>query len=169
MVHSMISQCQLMLPSPIDDQYLSQSPNAAGSQPEGMPSFVDCYIQAVQLQEILGQVLTSFYYGNPHGRQDQGMSDSGSNSAKGSVKNNGAGSTDLQRMLNVDKLLVAWHNKLPAHLKIETYETNPDLGLVDSERQAVFHRQSTVLELRYESYSDLQEVSLPETDSFILD
>lgn len=149
MVHSMFSQSQLMLPSPIDDQYLTQSPDAVGSQPEGVPSLVDCYIQAVQLQEILGHVLTLFYYGNPHRKQEQGLSEFRSNSARGPVENDGAGTTDLQRILNFDKLLVAWHNKLPAQLKIDTYESNADLESIDPQKKTIFHRQSTVLEVRY--------------------
>ncbi|GAD91859.1 hypothetical protein NECHADRAFT_77081 [Paecilomyces variotii No. 5] len=131
MVHSMSPQSQLMLPSPIDDQYLTLSPQSAGSQPNDVPSLVHCYIRAVQLQEILGHILTLFYYGNPY------------------VKNSSVGTTDLQRILNVDKELVSWHNKLPEHLRIDTCSNYTDSGPISAEKQAIFRRQSTVLEVRF--------------------
>ncbi|KAL1851241.1 hypothetical protein Plec18170_006566 [Paecilomyces lecythidis] len=158
MVHSTSSQNQLTLPSPIDDQYLTQSPDAAVSQPDGAPSLVDCYIQAVQLQEILGHILTLFYYGNPHGKSEQSISNLGLSPARESIKNHSVGTMDLQRILNVDKMLVSWHNRLPEHLKIDTYKNYTDSGSIGVQKQAIFRRQSTVLEVRYVRRLDFQGV-----------
>ncbi|KAJ5097484.1 hypothetical protein N7456_008205 [Penicillium angulare] len=148
MVHSTTSQSQLMLPSPIDDQYLVQSTTNIGSQPEETPSLVDCYIQAVKLQEILGHILTLFYYGNPPCNQEQNLSEILFNSSKEPTNTPRVGTTDIQKILKVDKVLIEWHNKLPAHLKVESYEDGADIGQVEAHNRAIFHRQATILEMR---------------------
>ncbi|KAL2692489.1 hypothetical protein Neosp_002899 [[Neocosmospora] mangrovei] len=62
MIHSGDAHSRLLLPSSIDDELLTRSPHSPGAQPMDIPSRVECYIHAIKLQDILGQVLTSFYH-----------------------------------------------------------------------------------------------------------
>lgn len=137
-----------MLPSAIDDEHLDLCSGKIGSQPVASPSLLECYIQAVQLQEILGHILTQLYYGTVSGKQEQIITDFPLNQTKEQVGNNRGGNTDLQQILKIDKILVAWHSKLPTHLKLENYEKNLEFVSADTHKQAIFYRQSTVLEMR---------------------
>jgi hypothetical protein len=127
-----MSQSQLVLPLAVDDEYLTRLPEAPGSQPDGIPSLTECYIQTVQLQDILGEVLTTLYYAAP------------------ASTNGGAKVTDFHRLFAVDSLLTTWHSKLPPRLQVSRYKNSgapPALNL--SDRDVVFRRQATVLEVRY--------------------
>lgn len=149
MVHSAMSQGHLILPSDIDDAYLTRQPDSPGSQPDGVPSLVHCFTQAVQLQEILGHVLTSFYYGTaPAKRSNQNLPEGFSGNAKGSSKVGAIGNSDLQRILNVDADLFSWHQKVPSHLKIETYNNSIQQSNISPAREALYKRQAMVLECR---------------------
>jgi hypothetical protein len=149
MVHSAMTQGHLVFPSDIDDEYLTSQPDAPGSQPERVPSLVHCFIQAIQLQEILGHVLTSFYYGDVSTkRSDHNLSDTYPGSTKGLGKSGGIGGAELQRIFNVEAHLVSWHHKLPPHLKIETYNDALYHTHVNSARQRLYKRQAMALECR---------------------
>jgi hypothetical protein len=151
MVHSAMAQSQLVLPSSIDDQYLTQLPEPPGLQPDGLPSFTECYIQTVQLQGILGRVLTSLYYEGPGSGQDDlrpinlGVDHIANSNPRSHSINNGG----LQRILAVDSELLDWRNKLPLHLKSATYQDPATaLPFKDSGRVEIFRRQANALELR---------------------
>lgn len=134
-----MTQSQLVLPLAIDDEYLTRLPEAPGSQPDGKPSLTECYVQTVQLQDILGEVLTTLYYPDP-------------SPSPGPSTNSGAKNIDFHKLFAVDNLLTAWHRRLPPHLQASRYKNSgepPALKL--SEREVVYRRQATVLEVRYVS------------------
>lgn len=136
-VHAAMSKSQLVLPLAVDDEYLTHFPEAPASQPDGKPSLTECFCETVQLQDILGEVLTTMYYPGP----DPSLSP---------LTNNGAKNIDFRKLFAVDSLLKAWHRNLPPHLQVSRYKNSgepPALSL--SENEVVFRRQATVLEVRY--------------------
>ena len=52
---------ELVLPSAIDDEFLMRAPEPPGLQPPHVISVTGCYVQAIKLQNILGQVLSASY------------------------------------------------------------------------------------------------------------
>lgn len=150
MIHPTTTQKHLILPFAIDDQYLTCLPDAPGSQPGGIPSLMECYVQAIKLQDILGQVLAAFYYAAPdHRTEDTAVFDFGLNYMTSSRAGEGIRNSDFQIILDVDSLLTAWHDSLVPHLKVQTYEdANVPTGTVDPGKASIFHRQAVVLEVR---------------------
>lgn len=150
MIHPTTTQKQLFLPSAIDDQYLTCLLDAPGSQPDGVPSLMECYVQAIKLQDILGQVLAAFYYAAPdHRIEDTSVFDFGLNYMTSSVVGEGIRNSDFQMLLDVDGLLTTWHDSLVPHLKVQAYQNSSvPTGTVDLVRAAMFHRQAVVLEVR---------------------
>ncbi|KAF7542453.1 hypothetical protein G7Z17_g11559 [Cylindrodendrum hubeiense] len=112
---------QLTLPSAIDDEFLTQLPEAPGSQPWNVPSRIDFYVQAIKLKEILGQVLNTFYCGSDTENKDPAGSEFGSNCTPNYAKEKMIKDSDLQAILNVDGLLTVWHKELPVRLREQTY------------------------------------------------
>ncbi|KAF2788531.1 hypothetical protein K505DRAFT_255310 [Melanomma pulvis-pyrius CBS 109.77] len=151
MIHPTTTQKQLFLPSAIDDQYLTCLLDAPGSQPDGVPSLMECYVQAIKLQDILGQVLAAFYYAAPdHRIEDTSVFDFGLNYMTSSVVGDGIRNSDFQMLLDVDSLLTTWHDSLVPHLKVQAYQNGGvPIGTGDSVRASMFHRQAVVLEVRY--------------------
>ncbi|KAM6477517.1 aldehyde dehydrogenase family-domain-containing protein [Trichoderma sp. SZMC 28011] len=136
-VHAAMSQSHLVLPVAVDDEYLTRLPDAPGSQPDETPSLTECYVQTVQLQDILGEILTTLYHSDP-------------NPSPGSSLSTGAKSVDFHKLFAVDSLLTAWHKRLPPHLQASQYKNSgepPTLNL--SDRKVVYRRQAIVLEVRY--------------------
>ena len=150
MIDLAMTQNKLVLPSPIDDQFLTRVPDSPGSQSENIPSLTECYVESIKLQDILGQVLVTFYYGGgDNNNGDAGNFDPEINYKAASVIESGIKDSDLQMLLNVDGSLTAWHKRLPAHLKVQTYENEETSGSLEPGRIALFRRQATVLEARY--------------------
>ncbi|RSL83981.1 hypothetical protein CEP51_004191 [Fusarium floridanum] len=144
MIHSGAAHKRLLLPSAIDDELLTRFPHSPGSQPSDMPSRVECYIHAIKLQDILGQVLTSFYH---QGSEDEGAS---SQKAVDESRRKGISNSGLQKLLDVDGQLDTWNRNLSAHLQVDSYSTeNSFLGGPRSKRSTIFCRQATVLKARY--------------------
>lgn len=140
-VHAAMSQRQLVVPLAVDDEYLTRLPDAPGSQPDEIPSLAECYFQTVQLQDILGEVLTTLYHPDP-------------NSSPGPSLSSGTKSVDFHKLFAVDILLTAWHKRLPPHLQVSQYKNSGEpLALNLSDRKVVYRRQATVLEVRYVSPS----------------
>lgn len=151
MIHPMTTQNQLFLPSAIDDQYLTCLVDAPGLQPNGVPSLMECYVQSIKLQDILGQVLATFYYAAPDNRiEDTTVFDFGLQHMTSSVVGESIRHFDFQMLFHVDSLLTTWHDSLPPHLKVQTYQNNNvPAGTVDPAQALIFHRQAVVLEVRY--------------------
>ncbi|VUC22993.1 unnamed protein product [Clonostachys rosea] len=150
MIHDSTSHGGLSLPSAIDDELLSHYPDAPGCQPSGTPSLVDCYVHALKLQDILGQVLTSFYYqgsGNETASApglDQKVETDQHISRRSWISNAG-----LQKLLEVDRQLDTWNKDLPAYLQVCNYsEENLLLGNTLPKKSTIFCRQATVLKAR---------------------
>lgn len=136
-----MSQSHLVLPVAVDDEYLTRLPDAPGSQPDETPSLTECYVQTVQLQDILGEILTTLYHSDP-------------NPSPGSSLSTGTKSVDFHKLFAVDSLLTAWHKRLPPQLQASQYKNSgepPTLNL--SDRKVVYRRQAIVLEVRYVSQS----------------
>ncbi|EEU38278.1 uncharacterized protein NECHADRAFT_77081 [Fusarium vanettenii 77-13-4] len=143
MIHSGVAHSRLLLPSSIDDELLTRSPHSPGAQPRDMPSRVECYIHAIKLQDILGQVLTSFYH---QGSEDEGVS---GQKAADESRRKGISNAGLQKLLDVDGQLDEWNRNLPAHLQADNYSTeHSSLGGPRSKRSTIFCRQATVLKAR---------------------
>lgn len=162
MVHSAMAQSQFILPSSIDDQYLTQLPESPGSQPEKLPSLTECFIQTVQLQNILGKVLTSMFDGGPGSVQDNSgpVKIGAEYMTSSTARAHGTSTAAFQRILFVDSELLNWHNKLPLHLRIGTYQNcATSLPFANSGRVELFRRQATALELRYSPHptGEIQE------------
>lgn len=106
-----------------------------------MPSLTECYHETVQLQDILGEVLTTMYYQDPNPSPNPSTS-------------NGANGIDFHKLFAVDSLLKAWHKSLPPHLQASRYKNSGEpWALSLSENEMVFRRQATVLEVRYVNLS----------------
>ncbi|KAL3449911.1 fungal-specific transcription factor domain-containing protein [Aspergillus insuetus] len=127
--------------SAIDDEFLSDSPTALGAQPEGSPSQTEYYVQAINLQDILGEVLSTLY---------SGSGDINFNFMAVSTANDKLNRGELQTLLNIDTSLSAWERSLPDYLKARTYNF---MGFTDSNlfgsRTPTFNRQAIILHARY--------------------
>jgi hypothetical protein len=148
MIHSGVARTLNWLPSAIDDELLTRYPNPPGHQPDGTYSRVECYIQALKLQHILGQILTSFYHPSSNDKTiSEGGDDSSSSSNWRAIDN-----VELQKLLEVDSYLDAWRTNLPPHLQASTY-TARELGCSSprSEQLTLFCRQAIVLRARQAS------------------
>ncbi|KAJ5118413.1 fungal-specific transcription factor domain-containing protein [Penicillium atrosanguineum] len=123
MIHPILSHNNCLLPSAIDDQFLTQWPEPPGSQPENVISVIECYVQAIKLQEILGRVIATLY------NESRDIGKDG--------REPGVGAS----------LLISWHKSLPAHLKVYTYQTNNGPGgFSHGEQGSMFRRQANALE-----------------------
>lgn len=149
MVHPVKSKARFVLPSPIDDEFLSRDPENSGHQGPGSFSLIECYVQAVKLQDILGQVLASFYNRATDDSDDVEQNDQESSDT--ASRTNKIDDSDLQVLLNVDELLSAWHENLPSRLKSELYDFEVDQNSPsspDSMRDRLLKRQARVLKAR---------------------
>ncbi|CAI6088219.1 unnamed protein product [Clonostachys chloroleuca] len=150
MIHGSILHGTIVLPSAIDDELLGRVPGAPGCQPSDTPSLVECYVHALKLQDILGQVLTSFYY---QGSDNETASSPGlgqrTNNEPTKSQSNWISDAGLQKLLDVDRQLDIWNKDLPAHLQVHHYsEENLFPGSPRSTRSTIFCRQATVLKAR---------------------
>ncbi|KAJ0418596.1 fungal-specific transcription factor domain-containing protein [Aspergillus carlsbadensis] len=140
MIHPAASRSNLSL-SGIDDEFLSDDPAAPGTQPEVSLSLTECYVQAIKLQNILGQVLSTLY-------KDSGDMDFSFVAA--STANDKLKRGELQTLLSMDNSLSAWEQDLPDHLNARTYSF---MGLNSSRlfgtRTPTFNRQAIILHARY--------------------
>lgn len=137
------------LPAAIDDEFLTREMDSPGRQPEAFPSEVECYIEALKLQHILGRVLASFYASSPDDSEDS------TDSAAYKAPNRNGRRTqisqtfktaDLPLLLKVDRQLAKWRFNLPDHLKIESYNTGE---LTNGSKMKLFRRQARILEIRH--------------------
>ncbi|KAF2650038.1 hypothetical protein K491DRAFT_609614 [Lophiostoma macrostomum CBS 122681] len=133
MIHSGVARILNYLPSAIDDELLTRYPNQPGHQPDGTQSRVECYIQALRLQHILGQILTSFYHQSSSDKMSSEASDVPSSTSSWRAIDN----LELQKLLEVDMDLDCWRTSLPPRLQVSTY-SGGELG----EQSTVFCRQA---------------------------
>ncbi|CAM1506018.1 Fc.00g056590.m01.CDS01 [Cosmosporella sp. VM-42] len=150
MVHPIMSEKQLILPSAIDDELLTDSPESQDQRSNNSPSLTECYVQAVKLGNILGQFLTAFYYGDTENDPDPysefGL---GLSVASASSRVKGIKSSSLQMLLDYDDQLTLWNKQLPFHLNVKNYASEGyNLDESAHSRRALFHRQAVVLKAR---------------------
>jgi hypothetical protein len=139
---------QCILPQGVDDEYLSTVPGKSGRQPESVPSLVYCYVESTKLQDILGQILATFYYGaacQPVKGVQSGFSNLHTIRSPNELNNK-----DLQLLLELDTLLSDWKAALPPHLQLLRHRRG---GLEVTEplhhRQASFHQQAVKIHARW--------------------
>lgn len=133
-------------PSAIDDEFLSQDPTTPAAQPQDVPSLTECYVQSIKLQNIIGEVLWTLYYGS--GNKGNGKLDININLIGASMGNDKLKSGDIQILLNIDKSLCAWSQNLPAWLKPQNYNPRTLANESFGRRTAKFYRQATILHAR---------------------
>ncbi|KNG85200.1 hypothetical protein ANOM_008079 [Aspergillus nomiae NRRL 13137] len=147
MIHPAISQ-RCVPPSAIDDSFLSQGPGMTASQPADIPSVTEFYVQCIQLQNILGEILEALYYESSD--QGSGKLDVSFNFIAASTAHDKLNDGGLQVLLRLDKSLTSWCQRLPAHLKARNY----NFTALESRRlfgpgTPTFNRQAIILHARY--------------------
>lgn len=112
----------MVLPSIIDDEYLSMDTERPGSQPVDVPCQMAFYVHALKLQEVLGQILTALYAGTPDQSADFFKQMSGSRNDPNCDPSASAERTisgDFQTILALDSSLTKWQRELPQQLKFD--------------------------------------------------
>lgn len=147
MIHPIMTRNRLCLPQAIDDEYLTGLGQEPGQQPSGTLSLMGCYIEAVRLQDIIGQFLAPINHVGFQDKQD----------AKGREHNTSEwyekGDLDLKAVHEIDRLLDDWLRKLPVHLRFQTYRKGQGLSLnQDEHRLPLLERQANVLSARYDVF-----------------
>ncbi len=145
----------LKLPAAIDDKFLSYTTTSSGKQPDDIQNSIECYIQAIKLQDILARLLATLNTEQPTeavGTRRSSLLQSSSNGAKRAATqsdNQNAQPPDLQSFLIVEQALDRWHDGIPVHLRAGTYAGLPAPTLEEAMSQAtMFRRQANVLESR---------------------
>lgn len=158
-VASMMSGRPLMLTSPwtsklnfpaiIDDEEMTEWPQAPGQQPREKLSYLDFFFQAIKLVQIAGEILKAISLD----ADDYGQAQGDDSSSRLTLK---AREGDFHDILQLDAALTRWHDELPCMLRLSSSTTRAahqdGLGVgteVPDWLQAVFTRQSKVLEVRY--------------------
>ncbi|KAF9894829.1 hypothetical protein FE257_004450 [Aspergillus nanangensis] len=149
MIHPTMTGNDFVFPSGIDDRFLTRFPAQPGSQPENIPSMVDCFIYTAKIQDIAAQVLTAFYSGASHdGSRKIGPSAGGD--TKSHMRIFGTSNQDFQKLFDFENTLLAWFKSLPAHLKLQAHR---DGNAIDSslhkDQTIEFLRQAIFLQTRY--------------------
>jgi hypothetical protein len=90
------SSKSINLPSPIDDEYLSDEIGKSKAQPQSTPSLLEYYIQTIKLYQLLKQVVDTTDI---------------------SIQNSGELMSRIQAMLRLHKLIMEWRDRLPVYLK----------------------------------------------------
>ncbi|CAI7648036.1 unnamed protein product [Penicillium pancosmium] len=151
MIHPVKSKTHFVLPAAIDDEFLSRDPKNPGCQNSESISLVECYVQAVKLQDILGQVLATFYNRETDTSDDLGEDDQQAGAT--TSRNDRIDDSDLQMLLNVDESLGAWLENLPLYLKTKSLDAEYDRSPPSSpetRRERLLKRQANVLKARSE-------------------
>lgn len=151
MMPPQLTRQTLHLPAPIDDEYLSRYPNPPGKQPEAVPSLMACYSQTLVLQEILGEILASFYQGDHMAFSSQpGPRYHAEVSNSTLVSRLKAG--DFQDLFRLEGMLSSWYDGLPPYLKVYQEAWNVNNVLQTSANlvppSVIFARQANALRTR---------------------
>jgi hypothetical protein len=151
MMPPQLTRHTLHLPAPIDDEYLTRYPKPPGKQPEGVPSLMACYSQTLVLQEILGEILASFYQGDHTASSSQsGPKYHAEVSNSSLVSRLKAG--DFQDLFRLEGMLSSWYDGLPPYLKV--YQGVSNVNSVPQEStnlvppSIIFARQANTLRTR---------------------
>ncbi|KAE8418425.1 fungal-specific transcription factor domain-containing protein [Aspergillus pseudocaelatus] len=146
MIHPAISQ-RCVPPSAIDDGLLAQDPGTPATQPADIPSVTEFYVQCIQLQNILGEILDTLYYGGSD--KGSGKLDVSFNFIAASTAHDKLHDGGLQVLLSLDKSLSSWCQSLPAHLKAQNYNfTTLESSNLFGPDTPTFNRQAIILHAR---------------------
>jgi hypothetical protein len=138
MIHPALTRNRICLPEPIDDEYLTGVGQNPGQQPAGIISIIGCYIEAVRLQDIIGQFLaTTNHVGFERSHDSKSSSD---------YNFLPEADLDITTILEIEKHFTAWRQRLPLHLRVLTYKDGGAASLrQDDRRLMVLERQANVL------------------------
>lgn len=153
MMLSHVSQLSLHLPSPIDDEYLTRYPETPGKQPDGIPSLMASYSHTLVLQEILGEILSSFYQ-RDHETFSSPLGPRKSTEVSNSTLVDRLKSGDFQDLFRLEGMLTSWYDGLPTFLK--THQEIPNASNVSALQNSstlvppsiIFARQANALRTR---------------------
>jgi hypothetical protein len=138
MIHPALTRNRICLPEPIDDEYLTGLGQNPGQQPAEVISVIGCYIEAVRLQDIIGQILaTTNHVGFERSHDSKNYSDYTSSPEE---------DLDITTILEIEKHFTTWRQMLPLHLRVLTYKNGGAVSLKqDDRRTMVLERQANVL------------------------
>lgn len=140
MIHPTMTRNKLYLPEAIDDEYLTGPGQSPGEQPPDTISLVGCYIEAVRLQDLIGQFLAP-------------INQSGFDAPTASERKVSwceKETFDSKMVFEIGRLLDEWQHKLPIHLQVRTYKSGQAAGMKQSpHRLMLLERQANVLTTRY--------------------
>ena len=88
----------IKLPSPIDDEFLSDDTGKSKAQPRNTPSLLEYYIQTIKLYQLLKKVVDT---------------------TETSIQHSGELMSRIQAMSRLHKLIMEWRDRLPPYLKFE--------------------------------------------------
>lgn len=88
----------MQLPEAIDDEHLSGALGQWNTQPDGTPSWMDAFIQRLELIRIVGEIPIDESTPSPLPSELTAL--------------------DHQVILKKDTMIANWHSALPAHLKV---------------------------------------------------
>lgn len=152
MMLSQVSQRSLHLPSPIDDEYLTNYPDAPGKQPDGQPSLMTCYSQTLMLQEILGEILSSFYQNDQVVPLSNSLPKNSSVEVSNSTLVSRLKNGDFQDLFRLEGMLSSWYDGLPTFLKLHQATSSADHALQNPATvvppNIIFFRQANALRTR---------------------
>ena len=143
MIHPTMTRNRLCLPEAIDDEYLTGPGQSPGKQPPDTVSLMGCYIEAVRLQDIIGQFLAPI---NQAGFDNLPDPKAGSGRVLSWYEK---GNFDMKMILEIERCLDDWRHKLPIYLRTKTYKNGHSAGLKQSpHRLMLLERQANVLTTR---------------------
>lgn len=143
MIHPSMTRNRLCLPQAIDDEYLTGLGQSPGQQPPDTVSLMGCYIEAVRLQDIIGQFLAPI---NQAGFDTPPEHKSGSGRKLSWYEK---GNLDMKMVIEIEKLLDDWRHKLPIHLHVKMYKNGQAVSWKQSpHRLMLLERQANVLTTR---------------------
>ena len=102
--------CRSPVPSPIDDDRLTDEPGKWNAQPDGLPSLVESFIQTAKLYDILDEILD---------REELHEAITPVNDAPSPSK----GRSNIGTILDLDTMVMEWLDNLPSYLRYDPDST----------------------------------------------
>jgi hypothetical protein len=137
--HVRVLTGQNSLPQPIDDKYIA----LGESQPNNVPSLNAFFVNTVQLYRVMDEILERLHEALAAVRSD---SECNLHSEKqhGTQRSCYSAVNRLAAILQLDELLLSWHDSLPAHLKFSIDNVEKDMDY-----PVGIQRQRVILKIRY--------------------
>ena len=137
--HIHLVKHQTILPQPIDDRYIARGEK----QPDGLPSVNAFFLSTVRLYYVMDEILERLHQAVAMGKSDSDCSHEDREKCRHHLNGSSALSL-LTAILQLDEMLLSWHDSLPEYLKfpvdsVESGSTYP-LGI---------QRQRIILKARF--------------------